>query len=166
MLRILASLAALAVGALLAAAPHTAPAETTTQVAFPDGYREWRHVKSMIIEPGHALAGLVEGTHHVYANPKALRGYAKQPFSDGSVLVFDLFETQRGDKAIAEGPRKAVIVMRKDAKRFAATGGWGYEVFAGGDPAKPQVGVKAAQMCHSCHLSQQKNDYVFSQPRD
>ena len=164
--RILASLTALAVGALLAASLPLAQADSTTQVAYPDGYRNWRHVKSMIIEPGHALAGLVEGTHHIYANPKALAGYAKRPFADGSVIVFDLFETQRGDKAIAEGPRKAVIVMRKDSKRFRETNGWGYEVFAGGDRTTPQVGAKAAAMCHSCHLSQQKNDYVFSQPRD
>lgn len=144
----------------------SAAAASDPTVAFPDGFRKWQHVKSMIIEPGHALAGLVEGTHHIYANPKALAGYAKRPFPNGSVIVFDLLSTVRGDLAISEGPRKAVIVMRKDSKRYAATNGWGYEVFAGGDRTKPQVGAKAAEMCHGCHTAQRDRDYVFSETRD
>lgn len=134
-------------------------------VPFPEGYRTWRHVKSMIIEPEHPLAGLVEGTHHIYANEKALRGYGRRPFPDGSVIVFDLLETLTGDRAITEGARKAVIVMRKDSRRYAATNGWGYEVFARGDASQPQVGDKAATMCHGCHTSQRARDYVFSEYR-
>jgi hypothetical protein len=142
-----------------------ASAGSTSTVEYPDGYRSWRHVKSMVIEPGHALAGLVEGTHHIYANDKAMQGYRKRPFPQGAVLVFDLFETQRDGKALVEGARKAVIVMRKDSARFAATDGWGYEVFAAGDRKKPQVGDKAGETCHSCHVSQRERDFVFSDYR-
>jgi Cytochrome P460 len=156
---------ALALCAASVATVWAATGGAMKSVEFPTGYRNWQHVKSMIIEPGHPLAGLVEGTHHIYANPKAMAGYSKRPFADGSVIVFDLFETQRGDMAIAEGARKAVIVMRKDRKRYAATNGWGYEVFAGGDSAKPQIGAKAAEMCHSCHTAQSARDYVFSDYR-
>jgi hypothetical protein len=145
-------------------ASQAAAADPT--VTMPKDWRGWQHVKSMIIEPGHPLAGLVEGTHHIYANPKAMAGYRKRPFPDGAVIVFDLLTTQQGERAITEGPRKAVIVMQKDSKRFAATNGWGYEVFAGGDAGKPQVGAKAAQMCHACHISQRERDYVFSDFRN
>jgi hypothetical protein len=155
------TVAAIAVSRVVAVAAAT----KNNQVAFPEGFRAWTHVKSMIIEPGHPLAGLVEGTHHIYANPKALAGYRQRPFADGAVIVFDLLETQRGERAVSEGPRKAVIVMRKDSKRYAATGGWGYEVFAAGDPTKPQIGASAAKNCHSCHMSQQSRDYVFSDYR-
>ncbi len=134
-------------------------------VPFPDGYRAWRHVKSMIIEPGHPLAGLVEGTHHIYANDKAMRGYGRRPFPNGSIIVFDLLETVTGDKAITEGERKAVVVMHKDTRRYRATDGWGYEVFARGDAVRPQVGAQAAAMCHSCHSSQRERDFVFSDYR-
>jgi hypothetical protein len=153
-------IAAASIGAVTALA-----ASVSSTVAYPEGYRSWRHVKSMIIEPGHALAGLVEGTHHIYANERAMAGYGRRPFPDGAVIVFDLLETKVGDKAIEEGARKAVIVMRKDRKRFAATGGWGYEVFAGGDAQQPQVGAKASEMCHTCHVSQRARDYVFSDYR-
>jgi hypothetical protein len=142
-----------------------AGSNTTTiksDVTFPDGYRNWRHVKSMVIEPGHALAGLVEGTHHIYANGLAMAGYGNRPFADGAVIVFDLLETKRGNQSIETGARKATIVMQRDRKRFPATDGWGYEVFAGGDRTRPQVGAKAAEMCHSCHVSQRSRDYVFS----
>jgi hypothetical protein len=141
-------------------------AAAETVVTFPEGWRTWKHVKSMIVQPGHPLAGLVEGTHHIYANARALSGYRKRPFPDGSVIVFDLLTTQQGDRAITEGPRKAVIVMRKDSKRFASTGGWGYEVFAEGDRRRPQIGAKAGETCHTCHVSQRARDYVFSDIRE
>ena len=136
------------------------------EVAFPTGYRAWRHVKSMIIEPGHPLSGLVEGTHHLYANAKALQGYRKRPFADGSVIVFDLLKTERGDKAITEGGRKAVIVMQKDSKRFASTGGWGFEVFAEGRSDARKVGNAAHDTCFTCHTSERSRDFVFSEYRD
>ncbi len=162
------AISAVALGALLAAtagAWSAGVASGASAVPFPEGYRFWRHIKSMIIEPGHPLAGLVQGTHHIYANGKALRGYERRPFPDGSVIVFDLLETVVAEKAITEGVRKAVIVMRKDSRRYAATDGWGYEVFARGDAAQPQVGAKAAEMCHGCHASQRERDYVFSDYR-
>jgi len=37
--------------------------------------------------------------------------------------------------------------MQKDGKRFAGTGGWGFEGFAAGDPARPVVG----QIAHWHH---------------
>lgn len=162
----LSILLSLAATAPAPAADGAAPAAAKASVSLPQGYRSWRHVKSMIIEPGHALAGLVEGTHHIYANDRAMRGYTKRPFPDGSIIVFDLLSTVKGDKAITEGPRKSVIVMQKDSKRFAATGGWGYEVFANGKADSPQVRDGAREACHACHLAQKDRDYVFSDYRD
>lgn len=121
----------------------------------------------MIVEPGHPLAGLVEGTHHIYANESALRGYrGKRPFADGAVIVFDLLQTERPAQAVTEGPRKAVIVMQKDSKRFAATGGWGYQVFGGATHREPQLDAGAAASCHACHTSQTARDFVFSDWRE
>ncbi|MBS1830079.1 MAG: cytochrome P460 family protein, partial [Acidobacteria bacterium] len=57
-------------------------------VPYPDGYRAWRHVKSMVIEPGHALHASFGGIHHLYANDKAMKGYESGHFPDGAVIVF------------------------------------------------------------------------------
>jgi hypothetical protein len=142
-----------------------ASAATTPAVAFPEGYRSWQHVKSMIIEPGHPLAGLVEGLHHIYANPKALAGYRSGKYADGAVIAFDLLTPVKGDKAVTEGARKAVVVMQKNSKAFAATGGWGFEVFAGDSKSDRQIGAKAKETCFACHTAQQQRGYVFSELR-
>ncbi len=150
-----------------ATAPAMAPAADKLPVAYPSGYRDWTHVKSMIVEPGHPLAGLVEGTHHLYANATAMRAYrGKRPFADGAVIVLDLLTTRHGDLAVVEGPRKAVIVMQKDSRRFALTNGWGYQVFGGADLRQPQLDAAGASGCHGCHAAQATRDYVFSDWRD
>ena len=37
-------------------------------VGYPEGYRSWSHVKSMIIQPGHPLEDPFGGIHHSYKN--------------------------------------------------------------------------------------------------
>lgn len=139
---------------------------TDPVVAYPEGYRDWHHVKSMVIENGHPLFEAFGGIHHLYANAAAMAGYRAGTFPDGAVIVFDLLEATRAENALTEGARKVLGVMHKDAARFAATGGWGFEGFAGGDPAKRVVGDKAVEACFGCHAPQKDRDYVFSRLRD
>lgn len=131
-------------------------------VPYPNGYRDWHHVKSMVISSGHALHDAFGGIHHLYANKKALSGYAKGKFPDGSVIVFDLLEANDGGNALVEGKRKVVGVMRKDSKHYAATGGWGFEGFKGDSKTERVVGPNAASACFGCHEPQSRRDYVFS----
>jgi hypothetical protein len=152
-----ASLLVLAVSPLLAADPLAVP--------YPKGYRDWRHVKSMVIEPGHPLYEAFGGIHHLYANPKALEGYASGRFPDGAVIVFDLLAAESAGNAVTEGPRKVVGVMHKDQKRWAATGGWGFEGFKGDSTSERAVGANAASACYQCHTAQKDRDYVFSSAR-
>lgn len=135
-------------------------------VPYPNGYRDWHHVKSMVISPGHALHDAFGGIHHLYANKNAQSGYAKGKFSDGSVIVFDLLEANDGGNALIEGKRKIVGVMHKNSKRYAATGGWGFEGFKGDSKTDRAVGSNAASACFGCHEPQSKGDYVFSKLRD
>lgn len=152
--------------AVLTALPAAATLAADSEVPYPDGYRHWHHVKSMVIEPGHPLYESFGGIHHIYANAAALEGYQAGKFPDGAVIVFDLLDAQRTDNTIGEGPRKVVGVMHKDAAKYAATGGWGFEGFAGGDPAQRAVGANAASACYACHAPEQDRDYVFSRLRD
>jgi len=131
------------------------------QVAYPEGYRSWYHVKSMVLQPGHPLYEGFGGIHHVYANAKARKGLETGKYEDGAVFVFDLFEAPSEGGAITEGNRKVLAVMEKDSKRFAATGGWGFEGFGGGDRQK-RVVSNAKEQCFTCHESQKAKDYVFS----
>jgi hypothetical protein len=154
------ALAALACAGVLAGAAEPA------NVPYPAGYRDWAHVKSMVIEKGHPLFETFGGIHHIYANAPAMRGYGAGKFPDGSVIVFDLLEATEGGNTVTEGKRKVLGVMRKDAKRFKDTGGWGFEGFAEGDRARPVVAANAATACFKCHADKKESDFVFSAWRD
>jgi Cytochrome P460 len=131
-------------------------------VPYPEGYRHWMHVKSMVIQPGHALYDAFGGIHHLYANKKAEQGYKAGKFADGAVIVFDLLEAKSADNTVQEGARKVVGVMHKDARKYKATGGWGYEGFKGDSKTERAVGANAASACHACHTAQKDKDFVFS----
>jgi hypothetical protein len=134
-------------------------------VAFPEGYRNWLHTKSMLIQPGHALADPFQGIHHIYANNIAAKGIKNGSYEDGSVFVFDLLNYSEKDLTIQEGDRKLVGVMQKDAKKFAATGGWGFEGFAGNSKTERLV-KDGGKSCFDCHVSEKAKDYVFSEFRE
>jgi cytochrome P460 len=148
--------------ALALCASATAFAADAPRVAFPDGYRQWTHVKSMQILPGHPLHDAFGGLHHLYANRQAMAGYRSGRFPDGAVIAFDLLQAETANNAVTEGSRKVVGIMRKDARRFAATGGWGFEAWQRGDPKSPVVQGNAAAACFNCHTAQKDHDFVFS----
>lgn len=141
-----------------------AGAQGGVKVKYPQGYRSWAHVKSMVIEEGHPLYESFGGIHHVYANESARRALAagKGRYPDGAVFVFDLLEAGEEDNAIVEGPRKVLGVMEKNAKAFASTGGWGFEGFKGDTRERAVTDMKS---CFDCHEPQKERGYVFSEPR-
>ncbi len=134
------------------------------QVPYPEGYRNWTHVKSMVINEGHPLYDAFGGIHHIYANPKAMTGYKTGKFPDGAAIVFDLLSAKSADSAVQEGERKVVGVMVKQARKYKQTGGWGFEGFKG-DTRDRAVGSNAAAACFQCHTAQSDKDFVFSQWR-
>jgi hypothetical protein len=136
------------------------------EVAYPTGYRDWRHVGAMVIKPGHPLFDSFGGIHHLYANAKAVEGYAAGRFADGAVIVFDLLEARDADNAVTEGARKLIGVMHKNAKAYGATGGWGFEGFSGDSQTERLVTqANATAACFGCHAGQDKTDFVFSKAR-
>jgi len=133
-------------------------------VDYPAGYRDWTHAKSMVIFPDHALADPFAGIHHVYANDEALAGLRGGGYARGAVLVFDLLEYNESDGALTEGDRKFIGVMEYDDERFADTGGWGFEVFAG-DSRTERVVDDGGRSCFGCHQARKAQDYVFTEYR-
>lgn len=134
-------------------------------VAYPQGYRNWTHVKSALIGPKSPFYETVGGLHHIYANEKAMEGYRTGRFPNGSVLVFDLFATRETEGTTIEGSRRHIDVMEKDSKRFSTTGGWGYEEFKGDSQTERALTAQAVQACHSCHEGAKNHDSVFSRFR-
>ncbi len=133
-------------------------------VKYPEEYRKWAHIKSMVIQQGHALYDSFGGIHHIYANDKALKAMKSgKPYPDGAVLIFDLLDAKSENNAVVEGSRKVLGVMEKDAKKFSKTGGWGFEGFKG--DSRERVVTDPVTACFNCHEAQKNSAYVFSQYR-
>jgi len=139
-------------------------AENNATIEFPVGYKEWKHVKSMIIKPKHPMADIFHGIHHIYANDKAYEGYKNGEFEDGSIIALDFLNYEDVNETIIESSRIYVAVMKKDEKKYKKTHGWGYEAYKG-DTQNEKLVVDVNKMCVNCHVSQEKNDYVFSKIR-
>jgi hypothetical protein len=132
-------------------------------LTYPEGYRSWTHVKSMLIHSkDHPLYDPFSGLHHVYVNDKGLKAVKNGgTYPDGSVLVFDLYDVQEDNGAYVATDRKFIGLMVKDSKKYKDTGGWGWDVFKGNE--KTGGNVKDAKTgCFNCHASQKESDYVFS----
>lgn len=140
-------------------------ARTNDPIPYPAGYRQWTHVKSALIGPESPSFESFGGLHHIYANEKAMDGYRTGRFPDGSVIVFDLLETRESEGVTTEGPRLRIGVMVKESKRYAETGGWGYEGFKGDSQTDRRLNAESRIACFKCHEQQKDRDFVFSEFR-
>ena len=131
-------------------------------VHYPDSFRRWVHVGTGVILPGaNPQFKSEEGMHHIFANPEAAGGYSSGNFPDGSIIVYELRETQQKNAVIIEGDRKRVDVMIKDSNHYASTGGWRFERFWGNDQAQDVVHDSGAS-CFQCHTKANDHGAVFS----
>jgi hypothetical protein len=140
-------------------------AEPNNTIAYPLDYRKWVHVKSFLIGPQSPNYKQNGGFRHIYANEKAIEGYRTGRFQDGSVIVFDVLETQESAGTTAEGARRFIDVMAKDSRRFAETGGWGFEEFKGDSQTERVLSPEAKTACFNCHAKQKDQGFVFSKFR-
>ncbi len=160
------ALTALVLSAVAASGEHGVP-PGEPPLALPGDWRHFVHVRTMVVEEGNPLYAALGGLHEVYANRKALpvlkAGASAYP--DGAVLVLDLHQVVRGDHALISGSRRLLAVMVRNSVRYAATGGWGYQAWAGGDSAKPEVTDMRGQ-CAGCHAQAANRGAVFSRWQD
>jgi hypothetical protein len=152
----------IAAGILAIAVSATAALDDT--VAYPAQYRGWTHVKSTLVGPQSPGVASNGGLHHFYANAKGVEGYRTGAFPDGAVLIDDLLEMKdiATPGVSVEGPRRRLAVMVKDGRRFANTGGWGFEIFPG-DTQAGSLGAEGRAACFACH--QKAKNAVYSELR-
>ena len=136
-------------------------AQSPGLVQYPDGYRAWAHVKSTAIGPTHKNFATQGGFQHIYANAEAMTGYRTRVFPEQSIVVFEWLEMTEQQGAFAEGPRRQVDVMVKDARRFAQTGGWGFQRFVK-DSKTELAAAPSPQQCFACHDRLKRDGLVLS----
>ena len=138
-----------------------AQGQKKTPIVYPKGYRHWTLVKSMVIFGSqHPLANQFGGLHNVFVNELGLPSLQQgKGYPDGATFVFDLYDIRSAQGAIETRDRKSIFVMKKNAKLYADTGGWGWEVFKDDE----QTGsLQDMKQCFDCHAKQKRADYVFS----
>ena len=136
-------------------------------LGFPEGYRHWTHVRSAIGHPPPGDPRLrFDGLHHIYANDIAVAGYRTGSFKDGAVLVFDRFAVKADSRGIEPAERLSIDVMVRDSARFADSGGWGFERFAGDNMQTPVIDDLERQQCVACHRRVEGRGMVFSRLDD
>ena len=148
--------------ALAVLAISSSGAQPADDIKPPSGYRNWFHVNTMIVDKASPLFEALGGMHNVHVNSVGEAALKKGgPYPDKTIFLTDLHDFSVSDGSTVMGKLKGVAVMVKDAKKYAATGGWGFQFFADGDPKKKLV-TDATKQCFECHTPQKAQDYVYS----
>ena len=127
-------------------------------VTIPDGYRQWQLIApSQVGEPFDELRAIL-------SNNAAIKAYGATtlPFPDGTILAklaWKRIPAPEFPAASAPGPATSIQFMVKDAKKYAATGGWGFGKFIDGKPVD-EAEHRACFACHEAHVK--THDFVFT----
>jgi len=155
-------IAAVLVAALIGAG--TLYARTGEGPNIPVDFQHGYLANAMVVTKEPNSTGLITGTHLIYVNRVGFERFKRggsRPYPDGTVFVDDVRNFSIVDDTYQQGDRKFLTVMVKDSKKYASTGGWGFQAWPGGDPAKPIV-TDSLKQCFGCHIPKKENDYVFS----
>jgi hypothetical protein len=137
-------------------------AEAAGEPKQPTDYRHWFHVNTMVVDKASPLFAVLGGMHNVHVNSVGEAALRKgDPYPNGTMFIIDLHDFAVVDGAYVEGAVKGLALMEKDSEKYASSGGWGFQFWAGGDPTKPIV-TDAAKQCFECHQPKKAQDYVFS----
>ena len=149
--------------------PDSKPADAgdPNLTKIPAGYRDWRLISVAREE------GKIDDIRAVLGNDIAIKAYREGtlPFPDGAVIAriaWSLVPSVENNKAFGQAqsfvaglPKNGVQFMFKDAKKYAATGGWAYAQFGEAD-GKPVVEEAKLAACFTCHQPAASRDFIFT----
>jgi hypothetical protein len=138
-------------------------------VKIPAGYRDWQ----LIAVNQLLFAGKGEQLRAQLGNDIAIKAFKEGtlPFPDGAIIAaihWTRVPSEENNKVLDfpfPGTQSFVIgspvnvqFMVKDAKKYAATGGWGFADFKDGKPGDKVL----HETCFPCHVPVKDRDYVFA----
>ena len=132
-------------------------------ISLPGGYKNRRIISSSHRTDNNTLQVILGNDEAI----KAAKSGKTNPWPDGSVLAKLVWKDAAHEKwPTATIPGKFVHVefMIKDAKKFSATGGWGFARWLGLEQQPYGKDANFVQECYNCHLPVKNNDYVFTEP--
>jgi Cytochrome P460 len=132
-------------------------------IGIPAGYRHWE-----LISVAHEV-GDFDDLRAVLGNSVAMKAFrgGTLPYPDGTIIARVAWKhvpSAENDKVFGRaqsfvaGPATNVQFMVKDAKKYAASGGWGFAQFKDGKPGDEAV----HKTCWPCHEPGKELDFVFT----
>lgn len=131
-------------------------------INIPEGYRQWQVIAPSLRTDKNSLRVIL-------GNPAAMEAFRKvqtNPWPDGTILaklVWNVKQHEKWPAATVPGEFTHVEFMLKDAKKFAATGGWGYARWLGKTREPYGKDANFTDECYQCHQTAKDSDYVFTQ---
>jgi len=121
---------------------------------IPPGYREWK-----LISVAHE-EGNLNSFAAVLGNDIAFKAFhdGKLPYPDGSIIAalhYGHVPSDENNKVFGQkqsfvpGPPTNIQFMVKDAKKYAATGGWGFGHFGADGKLGGEALLKTCAPCHA-----------------
>lgn len=129
-------------------------------IAMYSDYMSWKVVAPSYREDkGHIR--IITGNETAVA---ALRA-GRKPLPDGSVLAKVAWKAEKHPDfpvATEPGAFAQVEFMVKDARKYKATGGWGFARFVGNELKPYGKDAGFVGECFGCHIPVAKNDYLYT----
>ena len=132
-------------------------------IELPEDSRNWRVIASSHRTDNYTLR-LILGSGVAI---EAAHAGNINPWPDGSILAKVVWKDATHDKgptAIVPGEFVQAEFLVKDAKKHAATGGWGFARWLGTEQKPYGSDASFVQECFGCHTPVKDNDYVFTRP--
>jgi hypothetical protein len=149
------------IGIVMAQKTEVSPAPNGIRLS--DGYKDWRLISSTHRTDNNTLRVILGNDTAV----QAVRSGLTNPWPDGSIiakLVWKDATHEQWSAATIPGVFVHAEFMIKDAKKYSATGGWGFARWLGMEQKPYGKDADFVQECYSCHLPMKHNDYVFTHP--
>jgi hypothetical protein len=139
------------------------PAASPNGIALPDGYRNWRLIAPSYRGDKHHVRAILGNDIAI----DAARSGRTRPWPDGAVLVKLAWKEKAHEQfpaALVPGEFVQAEFMVKDAKKYAATGGWGFARWLGAEQKPYGKDANFVSECFGCHTPVKNSDYVFTRP--
>jgi hypothetical protein len=149
------------IGLVMAQKTEVSPA--ANGIKLPDGYKNWRLISSTHRTDNNTLRVILGNDIAI----QAARNGSTNPWPDGSIfakLVWKDATHEQWPTATIPGAFVHTEFMIKDAKKYAATGGWGFARWLGMEQKPYGKDADFVQECYSCHTPMKHNDFVFTHP--
>lgn len=157
---VLAALVVCSVSGAMAADTKVAPAPNG--FTLPEGYKNWRLIAPSYRSDKNHIRAILGNDIAI----EAARAGKTKPWPDGAILAKLAWKNKTDEHfpvATVPGEFVQAEFMVKDAKKYAATGGWGFARWLGMEQKPYGKDASFVQECFSCHTPVKANDYVFTQ---